>query len=269
MTLDTKPAHLSPAMTKRRVLCAVMLTALAWPLVAAARDAGDPIRMAYDEGDVAGIVNIFPKDGSEPIGVIVYGQRRKGDTLETKRTAYFNDGSSDEDVAVAKVGKTLRTVRGESIIRDTAGQPIVDMHIDVGQGRVWGFYGQGKDRSDFDDHGEIPAGTYFGPLINLVLKNFDANAEGGKLVFHTVVPTPSPRKLDMEVSRGDATTIARPGHPVSVMQYVMRVTINPILNPIVHMVAPETNFFQTRDTPPAMMRFAGPRNYAGQEIRIE
>jgi hypothetical protein len=73
----------------------------------------------------------------------------------------------------------------------------------------------------------------------------------------------------MEVSRGDATTIARPGHTVPVTQYVMRVTINPILNPIVHMVAPETNFFQTKDTPPAMMRFAGPRNYAGQEIRIE
>ena len=78
MTLDTKPAHLSPAMTKRRVLCAVMLTALAWPLVAAARDAGDPIRMAYDEGDVAGIVNIFPQDGSEPIGVIVYGAAPQG-----------------------------------------------------------------------------------------------------------------------------------------------------------------------------------------------
>jgi len=71
------------------------------------------------------------------------------------------------------------------------------------------------------------------------------------------------------VSRGDATTIARAGHPVPVNEYVMRVTMNPILNPIVHMVAPETNFFQTRDTPPAMMRFAGPRNYAGQEIRIE
>jgi hypothetical protein len=246
-----------------------MLSVLALPLVAVARDAGDPIRMGYEEGDVAGIVDVFPKEGSEPIGVIVYTQRRKGDTLEAKRTAYFNDGSSDEDLAVAKVGKTLRAVRGESIIRDTAAHPTVDMHVDVGQGRVWGFYGQGKDRTDFDEHGEIPAGTYFGPLINLVLKNFDANAEGGKLVFHTVVPTPSPRKLDMEVSRGDTSTIARPGHQVPVTRYVMRVTVNPILNPIVHMFAPETNFFQTRDEPPAMMRFVGPRNYAGQEIRID
>jgi hypothetical protein len=236
---------------------------------AGARDAGEPIKLAYDEGDLTGFVSIFGKDATEPIGVVHYNQRRKGDTLEAKRVAYFNDGSSDEDSVVAKVGKALRTVRGESIIRNSAGETIVDMHIDVGQGRVWGFYGQGKEKTDFDERGELPPGTYFGPLINLVLKNFDANATDGKLVFHTVVPTPSPRKMDMEVSRGDSSTIQRPGHPLPVVQYIMRVTVNPVLNPIVHMIAPDTNFFQTKDSPPAMVRFAGPRNYAGQEIRLE
>jgi hypothetical protein len=49
----------------------------------------------------------------------------------------------------------------------------------------------------------------------------------------------------------------------------VRVTLNPILNPLVHMVAADTSFFQTGDAPPALVRFAGPRNYAGQEIRIE
>ena len=62
------------------------------------------------------------------------------------------------------------------------------------------------------------------------------------------------------------STIQRPGHPLPVVQYIMRVTVNPVLNPIVHMIAPDTNFFQTKDSPPAMVRFAGPRNYAGQEI---
>ena len=256
-------------MRNRHATWPVLFLVLALTPAAGARDAGDPIKMAYDEGDVTGLITILDKDGTAPIGVVHYNQRRRGDTLEAKRVAYFNDGSSDEDSVVAKVGKTLRAVRGESIIRDSAGEMIVDMHVDVGQGRVWGFYGQGKDKTDFDEHGALPPGTYFGPLINLVLKNFDANAEGGKVVFHTVVPTPSPRKMDMEVSRGDVSTIQRPGRPLTVVQYVMRVTINPLLNPIVHMIAPDTNFFQTKDTPPAMVRFAGPRNYAGQEIRLE
>jgi hypothetical protein len=243
--------------------------ALSLASAASARDAKDPIRMAYVEGDLAGYTNIFAKDGTEPIGYVEYIQHRKGDTLEARRVAWFNDGSSDEDFTVAKVGKTLRLVRGQSIIRDTAGQPTVDMRVDVAQGRIWGFHGQGKDREEFDNRGEIPAATYFGPLVNLVLKNFDANAEGGKLVFHTVVPTPGPRQLDMEVARDSSSTIQRPGHPIPVVQYVMRVTVNPIVNPVVRMVAPETNFFQTNGSPPALARFAGPRNYAGQEIRIE
>ncbi len=253
----------------RHVRWSIFFLVLALAPRAGARDAGDPIKMAYDEGELTGFVNIFGKEGTDPIGVVHYNQRRRGDTLEAKRVAYFNDGSSDEDSAVAKIGKTLRTVRGESIIRNSAGETIVDMHVDVGAGRVWGFYGQGKDKTDFDERGELPPGTYFGPLINLVLKNFDANAEGGKLVFHTVVPTPSPRKMDMEVSRGDPSTVQRPGHPVPVVQYIMRVTVNPLLNPIVHMIAPDTSFFQTKDSPPAMVRFVGPRNYAGQEIRLE
>jgi len=33
--------------------------------------------------------------------------------------------------------------------------------------------------------------------------------------------------------------------------------------------APETHFIVTPGSPPALARFGGPRNYAGQQIRIE
>jgi hypothetical protein len=236
-----------------------------------AREPGDPIKLAWTEGDVAGYTPIYGADGKEPIGVIEYVQRRKGDVLEARRVAYFQDGSSDEDVVEARVGRTLRTIGGRSIVRDTAGRPVVDLTIDVAGGRVTGFYGLGDDRKEVDERGEMPAGTYFGPLVNLVLKNFDANAEGGRLVFHTVVPTPGPRQLDMEVSREDqtGTTLRRGAHDITAVRYVMRPTVHPVLNPIVRMVAPDTSFYLTRSSPPAIARFAGPRNYAGQEIRIE
>src|SRR5262249_1574394 len=78
---------------------------------AAARDANAPIELAWSEGDLAGLQMIYPKEGNEPIGYVEYTQRRRGDTLEAKRVSYFHDGSSDEDSAVARIGKTLRTVR--------------------------------------------------------------------------------------------------------------------------------------------------------------
>jgi hypothetical protein len=241
-----------------------LLSCTAW-----ARDAGDPIHMTYEEGDLAGYSDIFASDGQQPLGIVEYVQRRKGDVLEAKRIAYFADGSSDEDSAEVKIGKTLLTLRGRSIIRDASGQTTVDMRIDVTKGHVTGFYGFDKERKDFDEHGDIPPGTYFGPLINLVLKNFDANAEGGRLVFHTIVPTPGPRQIDMEVIRQDKITLHRPGHDVAAVSFMMRPTVNPILSPIVHMMAPETHFFFTPTQPPALARFEGPRNYANQAIRIE
>src|SRR2546428_12726487 len=39
-------------------------------------------------------------------------------------------------------------------------------------------------------------------LIFIVLKNFDANAEDGRLVFRTVAPTPRPRVFCMELAGG-------------------------------------------------------------------
>jgi len=255
--------------TAQTSILALAAAACLAPPPALARDAGDPIRLAYSEGDLAGYTSIFTPDGQQPLGVVEYVQRRKGDVLEAKRVAYFVDGSSDEDSAEATIGKTLRALRGRSIIRDNSGRTTVDIRIDVGAGRVTGFYGIDKERKDFDERGNIPQGTYFGPLVNLVLKNFDANAENGRLVFHTIVPTPGPRQLDMELLRQEQTTLRRPGHDISAVRFMMRPTVNPILNPVVHMIAPETRFYLAQTSPPAMARFEGPRNYAGQEIRLE
>ena len=114
-------------MTNRRALSSAVLLAAMLAAPAAARDAEEPIKLAYLEGDLGGFSNILDKDGKEIIGVVTYTQQRKGDTLEAKRVAWFKDGSSDEDTTVAKVGKTLRTLRGQSIIRDPSGETIVSM----------------------------------------------------------------------------------------------------------------------------------------------
>ena len=88
---------------------------------AAHRDAGDPIRLAWVEGDVAGMTSIFSPDGHSTIGFVDYHQRRRGDVLEAVRIARFSDGSSDEDRVEARIGETLQTLRGRSVIRNAKG----------------------------------------------------------------------------------------------------------------------------------------------------
>jgi hypothetical protein len=251
-----------------RLVLAALLTAGA-PLAAAARDDGDPIRLQWIEGDLAGMTSIFAEDGKKTIGFIEYHQRRRGDVLEMVRVAHFDDGSSDEDQVEARVGKTLETLKGRTIIRDTRGKETVDLKIDVAGGRVTASWGLGKDRETSDEKVDLPPGTYFGPLINVVLKNFDRNATDGRLVFRTVVPTPKPRVLGMELRRGEGTTIRRIGGSLEVVRFTLTPTIHWLVDPLVRRFVPDTEMFVHPGAPPALARFQGPRNHAGQKIRIE
>ena len=236
---------------------------------AAGRDAGDPIRLAWVEGDVAGITSIFSPDGKSTIGFVDYRQRRRGDVLEAVRIARFRDGSSDEDRVEARLGRTLQTLRGRSVIRAAKGVPTVDITIDVVGGRITGFSGLGDERQTYDERVELPPGTYWGPLIFIVLKNFNQNATDGHLAFRTVVATPKPRVFDLELVRQEATSVRRPGGKIDVVRFALSPTVNWLVDPVIRMLTPDTNFFVKLGAPPGLARFEGPRNFAGQKIRIE
>jgi len=163
----------------------------------------------------------------------------------------------------------LEALRGRSIIRDQHGTPTVDLTIDVTGGSITGFSGVGKDRETYDEKLELPAATYWGPLIFIVVKNFDQNASGGRVVFRTVAPTPRPRVVDLELVRDGHTSVTSPGGTLDVELLSLRPTINWLVDPIVRRIAPRTQFFIQPGSPPALARYEGPRNYMGQEIRLE
>lgn len=246
-------------------LTALML--LAQP--AAAREVGAPIKLAWVEGDVAGFTSILSADGSRTIGYVDYRQHLEGNVLTATRISRFDDGSSDEDTVEARVDGTLRSSRGRMIIRDTNGAATLDVSIDVERGRLFGFSGLGKDRQEYDLKVKLSEGTYWGPLIAVVIKNFDANAAGESLIFPTVIVTPKPRLLDMEVTGQGKTKARRAGAEISALEFSLRPTVNWLIDPILRAFTPEASFLIQTGAPPAFIRFAGPRNYAGQEVRIE
>jgi hypothetical protein len=246
-----------------------MLAALALlgtTAVAAARDPGDPIALDFVEGDIAGFARVVTPGDREPLGMVEFHQRRDGDRLHMRRVSRFRDGSVDEDEADARVDGTLATVGGRSVIRDAHGGVVVDLAIDVAGGRIHGASGSG-DR--WDERVALPPATYFGPLVFLVLKNFARNAEDDRVVFRTVAPTPAPRVLDLEIVHLGRTTIERAGGPVSVERYALRPHVHWTIDPLLRLIAPDTEFFVAPGSPPALARFSGPRNYAGQEIWLE
>ena len=250
------------------VLAATILE-LAMAASAAGRAPGDPIRLVWTEGDVAGLSTIYDPDIEDPIGFIEYHQRIQGDVLTTERVARFRDGSSDEDQAEARVGGRLEALSGRSIIRDTDGEPIVDVRIDVLEGHLSAEWGRGADRRKLDEDVHLPAGTYWGPLVFIVLKNYDANAENGQLVFRTVAPTPRPMVIDMALVRGPSATLERTGANLSTVRYDLRPTVHWLIDPVIRLVAPRASFSVLPGAPPALARYAGPRNYGRQPIVIQ
>jgi len=248
----------------------IVITALIAPARGVfARETGDPIQLQWMEGDVAGMTAIWSPDATKVIGFVEYHQHRQGDRLEATRIARFADGSSDEDQVEARVGGTLEALGGRSIIRDQRGASVVDLTIDVSGGRITGFSAVGGNRTTYDEKSHLPAGTYWGPLIFMVVKNFDQNETDGRVVFRTVAPTPGPRVIDMALVREGTAAVTPPGGTLDVVVLSLRPTINWLVDPIIRRIAPRTQFFIQAGAPPALARYEGPRNYAGQEIRLE
>jgi hypothetical protein len=136
---------------------------------------------------------------------------------------------------------------------------------------VTGFYLDDGKREAVDEQVDIGPGTYWGPLINLALKNFDANAKDGKLVFQTVAPTPKPRVIDMELARVGAATVTRiaGGKVATTASPMLADGELPRSTRSCGDSCPKTEFFVDDAKPPILVRFAGPRNYAGQLMRLE
>jgi hypothetical protein len=215
------------------------------------------------------MATVLSPDGREPLGVVEYRQVRRGDVLTVHRVTRFADGSSDEDFAEAEVSGTLRALRGRSRIRDPRGATEVDLEIDVGAGKVRGEVRSPSGVQRYDEDVTLPPATYWGPLMQLVLKSFDENAQDGRVVFRTVVPTPAPRVIDMELVRAGRTDVTRAGIPYVVDRYRLRPTVHWAVDPLIRLIAPAVDFYVLPGEPPALVRLTGPRNYAGQRMLLE
>ena len=253
----------------RRLLGPALLAALLGVAPPAHAETTPPVKLAYVEGDIGGTQTIWSEDGKRVIGLIEYRQHRKKDVLVIARTAHFKDGSSDSDEAEVRVGDRLESIRGRMVIRDTKGKATLDLKIDVAAKRVSGFYTDDGKRQEVDDEFDIGPGTYWGPLFAIVLKNFAANADGDALVFSTIAPTPKPRALDMRFTRAGAAKITRTGGAVATTRFTLLPTVNFLIDPILKRFVPETNFYVDGEKPPTIVRFVGPRNYAGQTMRLD
>jgi hypothetical protein len=247
----------------------VMLLAIGLTTPARAAAPTAAIRLTFSEGDVSGFTDISDPATGEPLGLVEYSQTRRGDLLSVHRVARFRDGSSDEDFAEARVDGRLEALRGHSVIRDAEGAAVAEVHIDVPGGRIHGSWGRPDERSELDEAIALPPRTYWGPLIFIVLKEFSANAQDGRVGFRTVALTPRPRVFDLEIVEGERASLERAGVRLEAVRYSLAPTVHWLVDPVIRRFLPETSFWMLAGTPPLLVRFEGPRNYRRRPVRIQ
>ena len=75
--------------------------------------------------------------------------------------------------------------------------------------------------------------------------------------------------LDMELSREGAAALDRIGIRLDAVAFRLNPTTHWLVDPVVRLIAPRATFWLLPGEPPALARFAGPRNYLRQEIVIQ
>src|SRR5207247_5360374 len=118
--------------------------------------------------------------------------------------------------------------------------------------------GTRRGRRHVEGAGRPTQGDLLGPLIFIVLKNFDANAEDGRLVFRTVAPTPRPRVFDMELAGGPPAALQRAGASLATRRFQLGPTIHWTVDPILRLVLPSGTLWMLPGQPPGLPPVARP-----------
>lgn len=89
------------------------------------------------------------------------------------------------------------------------------------------------------------------------------------MVVQSIVPTPKPRVIDMEFAREGSATVRRVGGSIKADRITLLPVVNVLIDPILQRLVSKTEFLVSPGEPPSLARFSGPRNYAGQLMRLE
>jgi hypothetical protein len=73
----------------------------------------------------------------------------------------------------------------------------------------------------------------------------------------------------MEFTRDGDARVQRPGGTLTAYRITLLPTVNFLIDPILQRLVPKTEFLMVDGDPPMLARYTGPRNYAGQIIRLQ
>jgi hypothetical protein len=245
----------------RRAWAAVALVLLGETLAAA------PVRVRFREGLVHGFLALRTLDGKTIADGDLY-QTPNGDTVTSKLAFRFRDGSYQEETAVFTQGREFRLVSDHLVQKGPAFPRALDMTIDARGHVVVRYADDGREKVE-DERMELPPDLANGLVLTL-LKNLPA--DGPPIEVGMVAPTPKPRLVTLQISRGGQDGLRIGGTRRRAIRYVVDVHIGGVTGALAHVMGkdpPDTQVWILGGEAPAFLRSEGPMFADGPIWRID
>lgn len=227
-----------------------------------------PVPVRFVEGTIHGFLRLTTAAGQQLArGDLL--QRVRGDTLESRMTFAFDDGSRfDEQVAFTQDG-VFRMLSYRLVQQGPAFATQLDARLDR-SGAYWvASRDFGEDDEAEVDIGdvELPADTYNGMPIT-ILKNLSV---GTVRRVHLVAFTPDPRLIELELSGAQASPTAFGNTSQGTAHFTLVPKVGGITGffaRLLDKIPPDSHVWIVTDGVPAFVRFEGPL-YDGPIWRID
>jgi len=251
---------------KRR--CSVIALAgvtLIWPGAPSA----EPVVVRHVEGLVHGFLSLRSPEGK----LLANGdliQSARGNTVTSRLTFHFADGSLSDETAVFAQRGHFSLVRDHLVQKGRAFEQPVDMTIDKAAGRVVVRYknDHGEEKVE-DEQMNLPADLANGMIIAL-LKNMRPAALPPSISL--VVATPKPRVVKLKISVAGTEPFSVAGSPRQAVHYVLKVDIGGIAGvvaPLVGKQPPDSHVWVMQGEAPAFVRSQAPMFNGGPLWQME
>jgi hypothetical protein len=245
-----------------RALVAAVLVLAAAPLDA------KPVRVRFREGLVHGFLALRTLDGRTIADGDLY-QTPRGNTVTSRLTFRFRDGSFQEETAVFTQGREFRLVRDRLVQKGPSFPRPMDMTVEAG-GRVVVKYTDGDGEAKVEEEQmELPPDVANGMVLTL-LKNLPPG--GRPIEVAMVVPTPKPRLVTLQISRGGVDRFRVGASSRRALRYVVDVHIGGLTGAMAHVLGkdpPDTTVWILGGEAPAFIRSEGPMFADGPIWRID
>jgi hypothetical protein len=182
----------------------------------------------------------------------------RGDTVRSRLTFHFRDGSIDDELTVFRQGSVFQLLQDHHVQKGPSFPEPLDVTMDVMSGQVtWREQKDGKDEVK-TEHMDLPPDLANG-LMSLVVQNFPAKASEMKVSY--LAGGSKPRLVKLNIKPDGKSAFRLGGRTRQAKQFKIHIElggVTGVVAPVIGKQPADIEIWVLDDEVPAFLRMEGP-----------